>query len=323
LRGSQVTLSEQDENLNYTWVYNPITAQPEQILGRSDADLLPNDTIGVLTEAKRRVLETGVAERLELPVARPEGLVWFDLRIERLDEAGGSGGVVSTATDITRLKRQEEHLRLVMRELNHRSKNLLTIVLSLARQTASSFAVPAAFTARLQERLSVLAAAHDVLARADWQGADIKAVIQEQLQHHLDAFGDRIRMRGGACVLTPEASHYIGMAIHELGSNAVKHGALADGAGTVDIRWRTRRRAGASTLTMTWIEHGGRRDARPECLSFGGLILTRLTPQALGGEASLEFAADGLRWTLVAPFPVSDAAVEGVQAASLSPQAYA
>jgi len=324
LKNSQVTVSEQDGELRYTWIYNPTSLRAVgDILGRTDADLIGSDSAALLTMVKRRVLETGLAERLEYPFIEGHLKTWFDLRVERQgDGEEQPKGLVTTATDITRLKQQEEHLRLVMRELNHRSKNLLTIVLALARQTARSFNVPAAFLSRLQERLSALANAHDVLARADWQGADIKAVVQGQMQHQIDSFPGRIKLHGGACVLEPETAHYVGMALHELGSNAVKHGALANSAGTVEIGWRKSRKAGAPSLILSWTERGGEPVVRPETLSFGALILTKLAPQALGGEAELLFAAEGLRWTLKAPLqagqPGSDVAAEPV-----SPEAFA
>jgi PAS domain S-box-containing protein len=323
LKGSQVTVSEQDADLRYTWVYNPATALTAgDMIGRTDAEVFSSESAVLLTQVKMRVLETGRVERLELPVRDAQHRAWLDLRVERLEDAEGLKGLVATATDITRLKQQEEHLRLVMRELNHRSKNLLTIVLSLARQTARSFDVPAAFVGRLQERLSALANAHDVLARADWQGADIRAVIQGQLQHQLDSFPGRIKLHGSACVLAPEAAHYVGMAVHELGSNAVKHGALANGVGTVEIRWRKSRKSGVPTLVLSWTEHDGAAVAAPETLSFGTLILTKLAPQALGGEASLEFAAEGVRWTLRAPLDKGEPELDG-PGRPVSPQAFA
>jgi two-component sensor histidine kinase len=322
LKDSQVTVSEQDAALRYIWIYNPASARPvDEIVGRTDAELIGGDSAALLTAVKTRVLETGAAERLEFSFSNASRKTWLDMRIERLEDAGGVNGLVTTATDITRLKQQEEHLRLVMRELNHRSKNLLTIVLSLARQTARSFDVPSGFLARLQERLSALANAHDVLARTDWQGADIKAVVQGQLQHQIDTFPSRIKLHGDACVLEPEMAHYVGMALHELGSNAVKHGALVDSAGTVEIAWRKSRKAGAPTLVLTWTESGGAPVTAPDTKSFGTLILTKLAPQALGGEASLEFGADGLKWTLRAPLEKASPAAD--VSAPISPPAFA
>jgi two-component sensor histidine kinase len=136
----------------------------------------------------------------------------------------GRAGLVATATDVTALKRQEQHLKVVMRELNHRSKNLLTIVLSIARQSARGFDLPREFMSRLQDRLMSLASAHDALANRDWRGAELRDVIEGQLKHQLQTYGPRIRIDGAECMLPPEAAHYVGMALHELGSNAVKYG---------------------------------------------------------------------------------------------------
>jgi two-component sensor histidine kinase len=197
-----------------------------------------------------------------------------------------------------------------MRELNHRSKNLLTIVLSLMRQTARGFELPPAFTVRLEERLGALANAHDVLATQEWRGADMGAVLQGQLAHQLGAYPGRIHIEGPLLRLPPESAHYVGMALHELGSNAVKYGALAGPQGQVWVRWRLSD-GDAPELELEWREEFERSIPAPHRLGFGSTILQSLTPRALGGVAELAFKEEGLIWTLKAPLRTAGGAEQG------------
>jgi two-component sensor histidine kinase len=250
-------------------------------------------------------LATGASRRAEVPIEVAGGAGWFDLRIEPITLRDGRPGLIATSTNITAMKQHENHLRVVMRELNHRSKNLLTIVLSLMRQTARGFELPAAFTVRLEERLGALANAHDVLATQEWRGADMSAVLQGQLAHQLGAYPGRIHIDGPPLSLPPASAHYVGMALHELGSNAVKYGALAGPQGEVWVRWRLGE-GDANQLELEWRENFARPMPAPNRLGFGSTILQSLTPRALGGVAELTFGEQGLVWTLNAPIKAAD-----------------
>ena len=302
LKGSQVTVAEQDASLRYTWVYNPaLGLSVGGTVGRTDAEVLEPESAEALRALTRGVLETGAPDRKELRLATADASGWFDIGVDPIRLEDDTAGVILTATDITALKRNEQHLRVVMRELNHRAKNLLTIVMSLARQTARGAEAPAVFLDRLQERLSSLAGAHDVLARENWKGADLPAIVAGQLKHQIQAYGDRITVTGPPCMLAADAAPYMAMALHELGSNAVKYGALSGPDGGVDVRWRLEGPDGGRTLRFTWTERGGPRVIAPETPGFGSTILTSLTPRAMGGSASLVFDAEGLAWALTAP----------------------
>ena len=161
--------------------------------------------------------------------------------------------------------------------------------------------MPAEFAVRLQERLSSLASAHDVLANQDWRGAELEAIIRGQLESHLQAFGSRITLDGGACTVPADSAHYVGMALHELISNAVRYGALAGEGGTIAVSWRTPERGADEWLDLEWRESGGGAVTEPARLGFGATILTSLAPSALGGKADLQFDAGGLSWILSAP----------------------
>lgn len=302
LRGSQVTVAEQDADQRFTWIYNPpLGLDPSGMIGRTDATLFEPAGAVDLQTLTSRVLQSGEGARAEIRLAIADRAGWFDMSVDPILLEDDRPGVIVTAADITALKRHEAHLRVVMRELNHRSKNLLTIVMSLARQTARGVDVPAAFLERLQERLSSLAGAHDVLAQENWQGADLAAIVEGQLSHQIEAYGGRVTVDGRSCILPADAASYMAMALHELGSNAVKYGALSGDAGAVTITWRDEGPIGARTLKFEWVERNGPAVSTPARPGFGSTILTSLTPRALGGTATLDFAPGGLRWTLTAP----------------------
>ena len=186
---------------------------------------------------------------------------------------------------------------MLTREMNHRSKNVLAMVIGITRQTARSFAVPEAFENRLTERLAALANAHDVLARQEWRGADLRDVLEGQLRHHLDAYGGRIMVDGGPCALPPTAAHYVGLALHELGSNAVKHGALARETGEVRIAWRVEESDAGPQLELSWRETGCGPVRAPERAGFGTTILKALVASALKrGVPEMTFGEGRPEW---------------------------
>lgn len=301
LRNSAVTLVEQDEQLRYTWVFNPpADLDPDEMVGHRGEDYAAPSSIAAIEALRREALSTGEVREGEIEVHRLGRTFWYQVQVQPTRLRDGAPGVVTTSVDITALKRQQDHLRLITRELNHRSKNLLTIVQSIARQTAAGTPDPGAFLSRLEERLGSLAAAHDVLARDDWRGADLAAVVESQLKHQLLAFDGRIRLAGARLDLGPDMAHYLGLAVHELGANAAKHGALSADGGRVEVEWS----GDGEAFRLDWRESGGPAVTPPPPGGFGRTILEFLAPRALAGRAELRFDPAGVSWSLEAPLRV-------------------
>jgi two-component sensor histidine kinase len=183
-----------------------------------------------------------------------------------------------------------------MREVNHRSKNLLAVVQSVARQTATH-ADPEKFAQRFSERLQGLAASHDLLVHNAWQGVGLEELVRSQLSHYKDVVGTRISLSGPGIRINASAAQSLGMALHELSVNAGKHGALSNRTGQVAISWSIE---DGSRLRLSWAESGGPPVAAPDRTGLGSLILTRLAEQSLGAEVTLNYPPEGLSWTLVA-----------------------
>jgi PAS domain S-box-containing protein len=200
--------------------------------------------------------------------------------------------MVGTAADITERKRAEERQLLLMRELNHRTKNLLSVVQSIANQTVASN--PSDFAERFSRRIQALSANQDLLVRSEWRGVEIEDLVRAQLAHFADLIGARIMIEGPHLSVTPSAAQSIGMALHELATNAGKYGSLSDDHGGVTIDWRLE----GGQFSIGWIEHDGPRVQPPKRRGFGSTIISAVAEASVGGEVELDYASTGVVWRL-------------------------
>lgn len=210
--------------------------------------------------------------------------------------------MAGTARDITERKHWEEHTQLLMREITHRSKNLLAVIQAMARQTRVGSRTVADFEARFSDRLQALAASHDLLVQRDWHGVPVADLVNSQLGHYLDRHASQIEISGQKMIVTPEAAQNIGLAVHELSTNAAKYGALSVPGGAVQVEWACSANGdGEPRFQMTWSERGGPPVSPPEQRGFGQVVMEQLTARALQGTADLQFHPEGVRWTLDIP----------------------
>ncbi|WP_152982017.1 sensor histidine kinase [Prosthecomicrobium hirschii] len=306
LAGSNITMFRQDRDLRYTWMHNPpLGMTAEDFLGRDDEAALPEATARVVIPLKRRVLETAEPERAEVSIKIGDGLHWFDLRIEPFHERGRIAGVMCVAIDITGQKEYQQQLKVVMRELTHRSKNLLAVVQGIARQTAQTVDDMPAFVDRFGARLQALARAHDILVDESWRGASIDELVSSQLGHVMETSGDRLDEGGTRVMLKPEAAQNVALALHELATNAAKYGALSTAEGRIAVHWGVRASEtagdGGQVFEITWQEQGGPPVEEPRRKGFGRMMIERLVPRAIDGTSELVFDPEGIRWTLRFP----------------------
>ena len=186
---------------------------------------------------------------------------------------------------------REAHVRLIMRELSHRSKNLLAIVLAIARQTARTTSNFEEFEQRFNARIQALADAHDLLVEQQWAGAALEDLVRAQLS----AFGtERVSASGERVILRAEAVQNAALALHELATNAVKYGALSVPDGRVSIQWTPHGDDGG--IRLSWRESGGPPVTEPERKGFGRFVLERVTVNALG-SGGIQFSPSGVVWT--------------------------
>jgi PAS domain S-box-containing protein len=211
-----------------------------------------------------------------------------------------SGAVVflhPTGIDITERKTHEQQTQLLMREVNHRSKNMLSLVQSIARQTAAS--KPKDFLVRFQDRIQALAAAQDLLVHSGWKGVDLEELVRSQLAHFRDLLGNRIELKGPPITINSSAAQTLGLALHELATNAGKYGALSNSKGEVRISWGiSEGGAEGPRFAIVWIERGGPNVKPATRHGFGTTVIDRMSKLSLNATVAFDLAKEGLSWRL-------------------------
>lgn len=200
-------------------------------------------------------------------------------------------GAVCAAADVTERHRHEEHLKLLLNELNHRVKNTLAIVQSIASLTLKDTDDEA--RARFEDRLLTLSFVHSLLTDESWDGAQLEAVVQASLKPHLD----RIALAGDDLRLQPKSAVALSMALHELGTNALKYGALSRAEGRVSVGWTI----DGGRFRLRWQEAGGPPVAMPSHRGFGSRMIERGLAAELQGEVRIDFPPQGVVCTIDAP----------------------
>ena len=251
---------------------------------------------------------SGVVRDFRLPPAST-GVRWITARCQAfVDEDGRPTYVTGACVDITERKETEERLTLVVAELNHRVRNSLATVQAIAMQTLRDDRSPAAACDAFVGRLHALADAHTLLADAEWQGADVRDVVRKILAPYgaddddgVDAAPARVRLRGQGIRLTPRATVCLGMVLHELAANAVKHGALSEAQGHAAVTWSLAEDAGTVALSLSWTEAGGPRVQPPVRDGFGLTFIRRSVMHDLCGTTEADFAPEGLAYRIQFP----------------------
>jgi PAS domain S-box-containing protein len=202
---------------------------------------------------------------------------------------------VGTLQDITERKEREEKEHLLMREINHRAKNMLSVVDSIAHQTATKN--PEDFIERFSERIQALSANQDLLVRNEWNGVEVEDLVHAQLAHFVDLIGSRIAVHGPKLCLKAASAQAIGLALHELATNAGKYGALSTDTGRVDICWGI----DGNTFTTSWTEREGPAVSAPKRRGFGTIVMETMAERSVDGAVDLDYAPSGVTWRLTCP----------------------
>jgi PAS domain S-box-containing protein len=224
---------------------------------------------------------------------------WVETQgLARLEGVGRERKVVSfngTVQDITERKEREERMELLVREVNHRAKNVLSVADAMAHRTVANS--PEEYVERISERIRALAAHQDLLVRSEWHGVEIGALVRVQLSHFADLIGSRIAMQGAKLRLKAASAQAIGLAFHELATNAAKYGALSTETGRVDVGWGTE----GETFTMNWAERNGPSVSLPQRRGFGTVVMKEMAERSVDGRVELDYAPSGVTWRLTCP----------------------
>ena len=217
------------------------------------------------------------------------------VEIARAGLDGKTEWLVGTNLDITDQKNRESHVQMLLGEINHRAKNLLAVVLSVAKRTHGTN--HAEFMANFAARIQSLAAGQDLLVEKEWRGVNIHELIRAQLSHYKDLIGRRILLSGEDLALSSSAVQAIGMTIHELVTNAAKYGALSNDCGRITLNWHLEG-AASDRFVMTWVETDGPPVTAPTRTGFGSTVTGDMVRAGLDAEVKSDFAPSGFSWKL-------------------------
>jgi PAS domain S-box-containing protein len=274
----------------------PIDGPVSQDLPRSFRH--PEDRERV-TEGFREALASGRdSYETEYRIVRPSGeqrWIFGRGKVTR-DEGGQPWRYAGVDLDVTERKHQEEHLRVVMGELLHRTNNLLSVVQGMSRQTARGSHSLEDFVPVFNARLRGLGVSSSLLAREEWRGARLDELVRAQVAPFAEAH--RFELSGPEIVLSPKAVQNLGLALHELGTNAIKYGALSVAGGRVRVSWEI---TGDGQLRLVWKETGGPPVQPPSRAGFGRVVTEQMIAASLGATVETGFEPDGVEWVVGVP----------------------
>ena len=282
---------------------NRILGFPEHArptLDEIHARYYPGELERVQEKARQAVARGERVFDLEFRYVLPDSSVrWLWVRAKTPEKSGEHQyTALGVIQDITEHKQREHHFEFMLRELSHRSKNLLAVIQAITHQTLRHARSPAEFETAVSGRLQALAAAHDLLLKEDWRGAEVSEIVKHQFRVLGGIDSERFSFAGPDVVLPTGPAQELSICIYELMTNALKYGALSNSSGRVSILWHVDSPdAGPRTLKFVWREIGGPPVAQPERGGFGINVLVRRSETKPNAPPALEFLTEGVRWS--------------------------
>ena len=264
-----------------------------QITTDNIRNLLHPDDWEPLRQVVLRMAKGERTQQVEFRVRRPNGeLRWCTgTAAASVDAAGNVARISGVTIDVTERKEAEERQVLLAREVDHRARNALAIIQSIIRLTRAKTVDD--YVATVEGRIKALALAHTLLSDSRWHGADLGTLVTEEFAPYRS--GNKIELKGPNVSLSPATAQGIALALHELATNAAKHGALSSLKGRVSLTWQLQ----SDILTLHWVESGGPPIKTPSARSFGLKVIKASIEQQLGGKATFEWNPKGLRCELL------------------------
>ncbi|WP_029042196.1 PAS domain-containing sensor histidine kinase [Cucumibacter marinus] len=306
LAGTKVGVVYLDADGHIAWVHNlPPEFSSGNVIGKSLSDLFGAPTAEHL-DAVLTSLEPGQkAQRTEIATDLENRSAWFEFYVEP-DEAddGGRPGTLITLLDVTENRRREHAVRSLLREVSHRSKNLLAIISSIVSQTARHAPSLDRFLIDLRGRIQSLAASQDLITNSDWRGARLSELVDHQVAVYAEDARHQVTSEGANPYFVPGAALHIGLALHELSVNSARYGALGNGRGSVSITARLGQSANGNPppLILRWHEQSPGAES-PGAVRFGMTVLRKVTPASVDGDAHLSIGNGTVDYELTVPAP--------------------
>ncbi|NMG38161.1 PAS domain-containing protein [Chelativorans sp. ZYF759] len=306
LGNTGITVVYQDPDLRVAWAHNLPDAwgtDTDDITGLTDAEYLAAADLSRVLALKHQVLQDGQPRRFELRQRIEAGSRWYDVWLDADRSPDGRVlGVVTTLVETTVHKQREQALRTLLREVSHRSKNLLAVIQSIANQTGRYSGSIDVFLNRFRGRLQSLASSQDLVTSSNWRGARLGELVEGQAARYCDDPAYSIRLSGADPQLSPNAALHIGLALHELIVNSMSHGALSKPNGYVDLKATIMDGGdGSAPLALTWLEKAPVTAEAKPTKQFGSVALERVVPASLDGEAQLMIGEGRVEYRLRIP----------------------
>jgi PAS domain S-box-containing protein len=278
--------------------------QEAEVIGRPIGMLAPDGTAEAMRKLNAEALAGSVVHedvRLRHKDGRP---VEVSISVAPMyDDSHKLIGISAIIGDIGERNARERHIEFLMREVSHRSKNLIAVVQAIAGQTARHSPSVEAFQDRFSQRVAAMARSQDLLVNSNWTGATVADLVRMQLSPFTDEVSSRIDVAGPPLELKPNAVHSITRALHELATNAAKYGALSTPGGRLSIDWGlvASESAAEERFHMSWRERGGPSVAPPARKGFGHVVISEMVAGSLHGRVTLDYAREGLHWAIDVP----------------------
>lgn len=304
LKNTGISVLYQDTSLETVWGQNIFPELEDAVLSNGVGRLSGSgQQLSRVAAVRRNVLSTGEGERIDAAVTTPQGVRWFKVWVDADKNAAGElQGIVTTAIDVTEEKRREQTLKTLLREVAHRSKNLLAIIQSIATQTGRYSGNTDTFLSRFRGRIQSLASSQDLVTSSNWRGADLRELVAGQVGKYSDSLQKHLRLDGEKPYLNPNAALHIGLAIHELAVNSASYGALSKPSGFVSVSSSlVPNKDGKPDLQLLWREQVGSGVTSLNEKRFGSIALEKVVPSSLNGEASLSLDDGWLEYRLLIP----------------------
>jgi PAS domain S-box-containing protein len=267
-------------------------------VGSAWRDLWPRDQAAAIGRSIEEARSTGSA-RMSAMRLLPDGRKpWYDILLVKLnDTAHSRGRLLVIARDITTKKASDDQIAFIVKELSHRAKNLLAVILGMTRGMAEESQSVTQFKEAICSRIHGLACSHDLLTRQNWTSIDLHSLVRQHLRPFLDPTSARLTLEGENLHLGPAVAQALGLALHELATNAVKYGALSNASGHLHISSTKV----ADGYRFTWLEGGGPPVKPPRRRGFGSIVLEEMICESFGTSPVLDFAPSGLTWSMIIP----------------------
>ncbi|KRB61852.1 histidine kinase [Rhizobium sp. Root708] len=302
LASAGIALIYQDPDLAIVYTENLPPHFSLQSDGGSDADLFGTAHGQRLEQIKRLVLESGTSTTTEADIAIEGEMRTYEIKIERAN-VGNQAGILSIVTEITEARHREKVLKSLLRELSHRSKNLLAIIQGIATQTARNTISLDGFLVKFRGRLQSLSNSQDLITDSSWRGAFLFELAQKQFAPYWPEAVRQIPVSGLNVHLTPNAAVHVGLALHELIVNSATSGAIANGSTSVTIDCRETTIGDRKAILMSWIEMLPHETATHDLSenTFGRTVLERVVPSSVNGRAGLRLTPTRIEYDLLIP----------------------